>query len=133
MEATTLMDQIAAMKAKSTEARIGMLNGDERYLAPRDKGPQRRFARDFVDSKFSAGELLLPVVFVSVLVTSIEDMRVQFGVLVGLWSYMTLVGLHSLLIAVHADRLLIFLFWIYLPAHVLSLVLAKIAEVSDAD
>lgn len=87
----------AAMRAKSNEARLGMLQGDERYLAPRDKGPQRRFARDFVDSKFSAGELLLPVVFVSVLVTSIEDLRVQFYTLVGLWVYMSLVGLNSFL------------------------------------
>ena len=89
----------AAMRARGNEARLGMLNGDERYLAPRDKGPQRRFARDFVDSKFSAGELLLPVVFISVLVTAIDDINVQFFTLVGLWSFMTLVGLHSVIIA----------------------------------
>ena len=30
-----------------------MKTGDERYFLPRDKGPVRRFIRDFVDSRFS--------------------------------------------------------------------------------
>ncbi|WP_237249136.1 DUF3043 domain-containing protein [Spelaeicoccus albus] len=48
-------------------AREGMMAGDERYLQPRDKGPQRRFTRDYVDSRHSVGEyfmiLALVVVF----------------------------------------------------------------------
>jgi hypothetical protein len=42
-------------------ARIGLANGEERYLPARDKGPQRRFARDFVDSQWTTGEFLIPV------------------------------------------------------------------------
>ncbi|RIX27674.1 DUF3043 domain-containing protein [Amnibacterium setariae] len=42
-------------------ARVGMANGEERYLPARDKGPQRRFARDFVDSQWTVGEFLIPV------------------------------------------------------------------------
>lgn len=42
-------------------ARIGMANGEERYLPARDKGPQRRFARDWVDSQWTIGEFLIPV------------------------------------------------------------------------
>ena len=42
-------------------ARIGIANGEERYLPARDKGPQRRFARDFVDSQWTVGEFLIPV------------------------------------------------------------------------
>ena len=45
----------AAARAKSTEAnrkaRQAMMAGDERYLLSRDKGPQRKIARDFLDSK----------------------------------------------------------------------------------
>ncbi|MEY4390278.1 MAG: hypothetical protein RLZZ400_21 [Actinomycetota bacterium] len=93
-----------AMRARNAEARIGMMNGDERYLAPRDKGPQKRFARDYVDSKFSAGELLLPAVFISLLVTSIDDLQVQFYTLVGLWVYMSLVGLNSYLLGRGAKK-----------------------------
>ena len=35
--------------AKQREA---LANGDERYLPARDKGPVRRFVRDYVDSRF---------------------------------------------------------------------------------
>ncbi|HEY4152764.1 MAG TPA: DUF3043 domain-containing protein [Pseudolysinimonas sp.] len=41
-------------------ARVGMAKGEEKYLPARDKGPQKRFARDFVDARFSIGEVLLP-------------------------------------------------------------------------
>lgn len=34
--------------------------GDERYLPPRDKGPIRRYARDWVDARWSFSEWLLP-------------------------------------------------------------------------
>jgi Protein of unknown function (DUF3043) len=45
-------------------ARIGLANGEERYLPVRDKGPQRKFARDFVDSQWTVGEFLIPVFIV---------------------------------------------------------------------
>lgn len=42
-------------KAEMREARMaanaGYQRGEEKYLPPRDKGPQRRWVRDFVDSK----------------------------------------------------------------------------------
>ena len=52
-------------EAESRErARIGLANGEERYLPARDKGPQRKFARDFVDSQWTIGEFLIPVFIV---------------------------------------------------------------------
>ena len=39
--------------------------GDERYLPSRDRGPVRRFIRDFVDSRFSFIELMVPLLVVS--------------------------------------------------------------------
>lgn len=56
--------QLATEREK---ARIGMANGDERYLPARDKGPQKRFARDFVDARFSAGEVLMPALVLVIL------------------------------------------------------------------
>jgi hypothetical protein len=49
------------------KARIGMAKGDERYLPIRDKGPQKRFVRDFVDARFSAGEILMPTLVLVIL------------------------------------------------------------------
>ena len=49
----------------SAKVRAGMKSGDERYLLPRDKGPVRRFVRDFVDSRLSFVELLIPLLIVT--------------------------------------------------------------------
>lgn len=43
--------------------------GDERYLPARDKGPQRRWVRDFVDARWSLGEFFLPIALAIVLAT----------------------------------------------------------------
>jgi Protein of unknown function (DUF3043) len=48
----------------SAKMRDAMKSGDDRYLPARDKGPVRRFIRDYVDSRFSFIELLLPVMVV---------------------------------------------------------------------
>jgi len=42
-----------------------MKSGDERYYLARDKGPVRRFIRDFVDSRFSFIELMVPLLVVT--------------------------------------------------------------------
>ena len=57
-------------RAESTRrARAGMRNGDERHLMPRDKGPVRRFVRDYVDSRFSFLEIVLPLVLLTTVLT----------------------------------------------------------------
>ena len=58
--------------------------GDDRYLPVRDKGPVRRFTRDFVDSRFNVAEILLPIL-IGVFVISIVFPRATFLVLV-LWT-----------------------------------------------
>ena len=50
-------------------ARIGLANGEERYLPVRDRGPQRRFARDWIDASWTLGEVTIPIFFVALLVT----------------------------------------------------------------
>jgi hypothetical protein len=41
-----------------------MRTGDERYLPARDQGPVKRFIRDWVDSRLSFAEFLLPLLLV---------------------------------------------------------------------
>ena len=48
-----------AERQRRAQAQAGMAAGDERYLGPRDAGPQRRFARDWVDARFNVGEYVL--------------------------------------------------------------------------
>jgi hypothetical protein len=93
----------AAQKAKLREERIkareGMMAGDERYLTYRDKGPQRRYARDVVDSRFTAGELVLPALFVVVLSTFIESYTVQLFALFAMWGLFGIVALDAWFVA----------------------------------
>jgi hypothetical protein len=53
--------------AKQREALAG---GDERYLPVRDRGPVRKFARDYVDARFKVAEFFLPLA-VLILVLSV--------------------------------------------------------------
>lgn len=61
----TRKEQAAAQRLARADSsktiRQAMKDGDERYYAPRDKGPERRFVRDFVDSRFSLVELVIPL------------------------------------------------------------------------
>lgn len=67
----TRKEQMAAQRAargeSSTKIRQAMRTGDERYLPARDKGPVRRFIRDFVDSRFSFIELMVPLLVVTMI------------------------------------------------------------------
>jgi hypothetical protein len=57
--------QRAARAESSQKVRAAMKSGDERYFMARDKGPVRRFCRDFVDSRFSFIELMIPLLIVT--------------------------------------------------------------------
>lgn len=60
--------------AKQREA---LANGDERYLPARDKGPVRRFVRDFVDSRFSVAEMFLPLAVIILVMSMIRVNQIQ--------------------------------------------------------
>jgi Protein of unknown function (DUF3043) len=57
--------QRATKGESSQRVRQGMRNGEEKYLLPRDKGPVRRFIRDFVDSRFGFIELIIPLLVIT--------------------------------------------------------------------
>ncbi len=88
----------AELAKKRAQARAGMMSGEERYLGPRDKGPQKRFARDWVDSRFSGGELLLPVAFGAVILSSIENAAVQIASIILMWGLMIFIVFNSWMI-----------------------------------
>ena len=60
-------------RAKQNEAwerqRQAMITGDERYLPARDKGPIRRYIRDYIDARYSIGELFMPSAILLLLIT----------------------------------------------------------------
>jgi hypothetical protein len=67
----TRKELAAAQRASRTESsqkmRAAMKAGDERFFPARDQGPVRRFIRDFVDSRFSFIELMVPLLIVTMI------------------------------------------------------------------
>lgn len=59
--------QRSARMESSQKVRAAMKSGDERYFMPRDKGPVRRFVRDFVDSRMSFIELMIPLLILTMI------------------------------------------------------------------
>jgi hypothetical protein len=58
-------------KVARIAARAAYMRGDESALPLRDRGPVKRFVRDYIDSRRSVGEYFLPIIFVVLLLTMI--------------------------------------------------------------
>ncbi|MGO4593520.1 DUF3043 domain-containing protein [Leifsonia sp. 2TAF2] len=69
------------------KARLGMAAGDDRYLTARDRGPQRRYVRDYVDARFSIGEFLIPVMLIVIILTFLPVAALQVYGLFALWGF----------------------------------------------
>jgi DUF3043 family protein len=96
--------QRAARTDSSSRVRQGMRDGEEKYLLPRDKGPVRRFIRDFVDSRFSFIELIIPVLVITmVLGYSGNDTARSIGNSV-LFGSVLLVGLDMFMLRLRLRR-----------------------------
>jgi hypothetical protein len=78
-------------RAKSAEARerarLGLAAGDEKYLPARDRGPQKKYVRDYVDARFSIGEILIPVMFAVIILTFVPSYEVQTIGIFALWAF----------------------------------------------
>ncbi|MFD3735804.1 DUF3043 domain-containing protein [Streptomyces sp. NPDC058632] len=82
--ANTSMTRKEAAKRQRDERRAAMerqrqalASGDERYLPARDKGPVRRFARDYVDSRFNIAEYFLPMAVIILVLSMIQVPQLQ--------------------------------------------------------
>ena len=77
----------ARANEERNKARIGLAAGDERYLPQRDRGPQKKFARDFVDARYNVGELMVPFMFLVIIMTFIPSLPVQESSFLVLWAF----------------------------------------------
>ncbi|MEU8570622.1 DUF3043 domain-containing protein [Streptomyces pathocidini] len=69
--------QREARRADLAKQREALASGDERYLPVRDKGPVRRFARDFVDSRFCVAEFFLPLAVLILVLSMLPSAQVK--------------------------------------------------------
>ena len=77
----------ARANEERNKARIGLAAGDERYLPLRDRGPQKKFARDFVDARYNVGELMVPFMFLVIIMTFIPSLPIQESSFLVLWAF----------------------------------------------
>jgi hypothetical protein len=94
----------AKMAESRERARIGMANGEEKYLVARDRGPQRRYIRDFIDARFSVGEIMIPIMFVVIILTFIQDDVFQVLAILGLWLFFILAVIDCLIVGFRINR-----------------------------
>ena len=77
---------------QSRRMREAMRTGDERFLPARDKGKVRRFIRDYIDSRLSMAEFLLPLLVVIMISQALGQLQLANG----LWiATILLVGLDT--------------------------------------
>jgi hypothetical protein len=70
--------QKLASRQDRVNSRAAYLRGEEGALPLRDRGPERRFVRNYVDARRSIGEYFLPIIFVVLVLTLIQIPIVQF-------------------------------------------------------
>jgi hypothetical protein len=96
-----------AAKAKMAEsrekARLGLAAGEERYLPVRDRGVQKRFVRDFVDSRFNIGEFLIPVMFLVIILTLFPAV-VQVYAMLLLWAFFGIAVLDAIWLGISVKK-----------------------------
>lgn len=98
--------QREARRADMARQREALANGDERFLPVRDKGPVRRFARDYVDARWCVAEFFLPVAVVILVLTMIRVPQIQSIALLLWLVIIVLIVLDSIMIWFRLGKLL---------------------------
>lgn len=62
-------------RQQRAQSRIAYMRGDENALPARDRGPVRRFVRDYVDARRSIGEYFLPLLIAVLLISRITALQ----------------------------------------------------------
>lgn len=94
-------------RAALEKQRAALAGGDERYLPVRDRGPVRKYARDYVDSRFSVAEFFLPLA-VLILVLSMVQVASLQNIALLMWLFViVLIVVDSVWIAMRLKKQLV--------------------------
>lgn len=78
----------AQMMERRKEARAAYMRGEESALPARDRGPVRKFVRNYVDSHASIGEYFLPVIVIVLVLTVIPNKYIQLAAILFMYTAM---------------------------------------------
>jgi hypothetical protein len=77
----TRKEASAMARDKSREerrvARQALITGDERHLPARDAGPEKRLARDVIDSRFTYGQVFFALIFIVFALSLIPNIQLK--------------------------------------------------------
>lgn len=62
------------------KTRQAMMTGDDSGLPPRDKGPVRRYMRDYIDARRNLAEFMLPVMLIVLALSFLRTSQILFFV-----------------------------------------------------
>jgi hypothetical protein len=80
--------------------------GDERYLLPRDRGPQRKILREVLDNRYTLIEGLMPMMILFLVVTSFSNNVVKDLVTTAMILALLAVSVEALLISGKATKVI---------------------------
>ena len=90
----------AARDAAWKRQNEAMVTGEEKYLPSREKGPIKRYIRDFVDARFNLGEYFMPLIFVLLIISfGFSSLLPHYPLI----SFYTVLAMNGYLLAAIAD------------------------------
>lgn len=94
----------AEMNVRRDRARAGMAAGEERYLPARDKGPQRKMVRDYVDSRWHIAEWIMPMMIVVIVLMMVGIPQVMVYAYLLLWTFVTAAIINMIIVGIRARK-----------------------------
>ena len=90
----------ARQREQRAKAQQAMIAGDERYLPARDRGPVRRYVRDYIDARWNIAEFFLPGSFIIIAIVLFGSGNPQLSVIAILVLYaVVLIALGDAIVA----------------------------------
>jgi hypothetical protein len=95
----------AQARVRRLETRAAYMRGEESALPVKDKGPARRFVRNYVDERKSVTEYFLVFIMFILFLTVIPSPAVQLGAIALMYSAMSWVAIDGFLLSRRVKKL----------------------------
>ncbi|WP_091234573.1 DUF3043 domain-containing protein [Microbacterium sp. 3J1] len=82
----------AELNERRNRAQAGLAAGEEKYLPARDRGPQRRWVRDYVDSGWHPAEFVMGVMVLVILISLLPPSLAIGGFAIAGWAYLVMMA-----------------------------------------
>lgn len=93
-----------AQRADRERARIGMMNGEQKYMSARDRGPGKALARDYVDGRFTIAEYFIFVAVAVLLLGFVKNPVVSQFVYYGFFVITAFIAIDSIVLVIGIKR-----------------------------